>query len=724
MASSPLDGPPDGLPAGAPDPDDDDGDDDLRPLLAALAHAPARALTGGAPRLAVGTAVGRYRVTAHLGDGGTSVVYRAIDEELGREVALKLLHGRDTGADRRSRLGREARALAALSHPNIVAIHDVGDHDGTPYLALELLEGETLRERLRRGPLDDAAALDLARQILAALVAAHDRGIVHRDLKPENLFLTAGGPLKVLDFGLAKRLVGLGGLGAAGETPTLAGVLVGTAAYMAPEQLRLGTVDERTDLFAFGAVVHEMATGAIAFAAPTFVDTAQRILHDEPAPLRGPLAAIAARCLAKDPADRYASARDVLAALAAGAAPPRPARPLVPVTRYARSGEVHIGYQTVGDGPTALVIVPGFVSNIEQLWEDADTARQLTALARRVRLVLFDKRGTGLSDRVSEPAVQVLEHRVDDIRVVMDHAGVATAAVLGVSEGAPIGLRFAVTYPERVRSLILYGGYAAFQPSATMNMMASLVKDGWGSGQTLDLFGPSAAGDPAKRRWWAKLERLAASPGAAAQHLEVLAQLDVSAVLGLVRTPTLLLHRTGDRVVPVAASRKLAAHIPGARLLEHPGDDHLMMLGDADRLGEDMLAFVDEIGAGGLAERDAAALVHVEARDREPVVEIAPSAIAAVRAARRAVTGGGRAAIALDIEPRADRAHAALAAAVRRAAAGEVLVTAEVRGLAWDGSLTFDDRGVHSLVDDGPAARLFAVSERDGRDQAQARPSS
>jgi pimeloyl-ACP methyl ester carboxylesterase len=719
MASFPPDGPPDGRLAGAPDPDDDDGDDDLRPLLAALAHAPERALTGGAPRLAVGTAVGRYRVTAHLGDGGTSVVYRAVDEELGREVALKLLHGSGTGADRRSRLGREARALAALSHPNIVAIHDVGDHDGTPYLALELLEGETLRERLRRGRLDDAAALDLARQILAALVAAHDRGIVHRDLKPENLFLTAGGPLKVLDFGLAKRLVGLG---AAGETPTLAGVLVGTAAYMAPEQLRLGTVDERTDLFAFGAVVHEMATGAIAFAAPTFVDTAQRILHDEPPPLAGPLAAIAARCLAKDPADRFASARDVLAALAEGAVAPRPARPLVPVTRYARSGDVHIGYQTVGDGPTALVIVPGFVSNIEQLWEDADTARQLTDLARRVRLVLFDKRGTGLSDRVSEPVVQVLEHRVDDIRVVMDHAGVPSAAVLGVSEGAPIGLRFAVTYPERVRSLILYGGYAAFQPSETMATMVSMVKNGWGSGQTLDLFGPSAAADPAKRRWWAKLERLAASPGAAAHHLEVLAQMDVNAVLGLVRTPTLLLHRTGDRVVPVTASRILAARIPGARLVEHAGDDHLMMLGDADRLGEDMVAFVDEIGAGRLADRDAAALVRVESALADPVVVRLPSAPAAVKTAQRAAAAGDRAAVILDIEPRAERAQAALAAAARRAGAGEVLVTAEVRGVVWDGRLAFEDRGVHSLVDDGPAARLFAVSGPGGSDQT--RPSS
>jgi pimeloyl-ACP methyl ester carboxylesterase len=471
-----------------------------------------------------------------------------------------------------------------------------------------------------------------------------------------------------------------------------------------------------------------MLTGAVAFRAPTFVDTAQRILHGEPAQIvdslgGAPLAAVAARCLAKVPADRFASARDVLAALADGAAAPRPARPLIPVTRYARSGDVHIGYQTLGDAPTALVIVPGFVSNIEQLWEDADTARQLTDLARRVRLVLFDKRGTGLSDRVSEPAVQVLEHRVDDIRVVMDHAGVPSAAVLGVSEGAPIGLRFAVTYPERVRSLILYGGYAAFRPSAAMTIMASLVKDGWGSGQTLDLFGPSVAGDPAKRRWWAKLERLAASPGAAAQHLEVLARLDVSAVLGLVRTPTLLLHRTGDRVVPVSASRTLAAHIPGARLVEHPGDDHLMMLGDAERLGEDMLAFVDEIGAGQLAHRDAPVRVRVEAPGREPVIEHAPSAIAALRAARAAVAGGGRAALTLDIDALADRADAALAAAMRHAGPGEVLVTAEVRGLAWAPGLAFDDRGVHSLVDDGPAARLFAVGDADGPPD-QARPSS
>jgi pimeloyl-ACP methyl ester carboxylesterase len=688
----------------ASSPPDDDSDDDLRPLLAALARAPERSLTGGAPRLAAGTVVGRYRIAAHLGDGGSSVVYRAVDAELGREVALKLLH--DPGADRRARFAREARALAALGHPNIVAIHDVGEHDGTPYLALELLAGETLRARLRRGPVDDASALAIARQILAALAAAHDRGIVHRDLKPENLFLTTDGVLKVLDFGLAKRLVGLGGL-VPGEAPTLAGVLVGTAAYMAPEQLRLEALDERTDLFAFGAVVHEMATGAIAFAAPTFVDTMHRILHDEPAPLAAtPLAAVATRCLAKDPADRFASARDTLAALADGAAAPRAARPLVPVTRYARSGDVHIGYQTVGDGATALVIVPGFVSNIEQLWEDADTARLLTSLARRVRVVLFDKRGTGLSDRVSEPASEVLEHRVDDVRVVMDHAGLATAAVLGVSEGAPIGLRFAVSYPERVTGLVLYGGYAAFRPSAAMATMASLVRNGWGSGQTLELFGPSAAGDPAKRRWWAKLERLAASPGAAAQHLEVLAQLDVSAVLGLVRTPTLLLHRTGDRVVPVSASRTLAAHIPGARLIEHPGDDHLLMLGDAERLGEDLLAFVAEVGPGGLAPREAAARVRVETG--AVVIERHATAIEAIVAARRAVAGGGRAAIVLDAEPEAD---ALLARAVGHASPGEVVVTAEIRGLAWNGDLTFHDRGVHGLVAARPAARLFAVAQ-------------
>ncbi|MBZ0232325.1 MAG: serine/threonine protein kinase, partial [Deltaproteobacteria bacterium] len=259
--------------------------------------------------------MGRYAIVAHLGDGGMSSVYRARDPELDREVALKVLH-EDPHGDRLARFEQEARALAALSHPNIVAIHDVGRDDGRWFLALELLEGETMRQRLRRGPLDLSTALGCATATLAALAAAHEQGIVHRDLKPENLFLTRAGVLKVLDFGLAKRVISIGApRSRAAEVETDAGMLLGTVGYMAPEQLRGESVDARTDLFALGAVLHELLSGERAFAGANSVETMYRILTDVAPPLDelvptvpAAVAACVERCLASAPADRFASA--------------------------------------------------------------------------------------------------------------------------------------------------------------------------------------------------------------------------------------------------------------------------------------------------------------------------------------------------------------------------------------------------------------------------------
>ncbi len=704
-----------------------DDDAALAPLLAALARAPELSVGPTRARLAPGTRVGRYQVVAHLGDGGMSSVYRAHDPQLDRAVALKVLHG-DPGAERLARFEYEARALAAVSHPHIVAIHDVGREAGVPFLALELLEGETVRQRLRRGPLDLTAALARAGEILAALAVVHDHGIVHRDLKPENLFLTRAGPLKVLDFGLAKRVARYAAPPGGGEVATDDGTILGTVGYMAPEQLRGERVDARADLFAFGAVLHELLTGELAFAGATGIETMYRILTDLAAPLDevvpGVPAAVAdcvERCLASDPADRFASAAEVAAALTAAAradAPaPRRRRGRAPETRYARSGDVHIGYQVIGDGPRTVVVVPGFVSNIEQLWEDPDSARFLTRIATTARLVMFDKRGTGLSDRGSiEPHTHTVEHRADDIRAVLEHAGIARAVLLGISEGAPIAVRFAATYPERVAALALYGGYATYRLHPGVAAIATAVRDGWGTGRTLDVFGPSAAGDPRKRRWWARWERLGASPGAAIAHLAVLARLDVTAIAGLVRVPTVVIHRTGDRVVPVEASRYLAVLIPGATLIEHPGDDHLIMIGDADRVARDILAFVDATGDVAPRPVEAAAITVTRtdpgASPGHEAVTRSPCAIAAIdRALAAAAATGARACVQLDAHPPStDRALADARGAVALAAAGEVVVTGEVRGVTWGHGLRYDDRGIHTVAGDAPAVRLFAVT--------------
>jgi len=242
-------------------------------------------------RLAPGARVGPYEILAPLGAGGMGEVYRARDTRLAREVAIKALPGAfASDPERLRRFEREARAASALNDPNILTVHDVGTHEGSPYLVTELLEGKTLRELVREGALPVARAVDFATQIARGLAAAHERGIVHRDLKPENLFLTRDGRMKILDFGLA-RLVQPEALGQdSSEASTLtkateAGAVMGTVGYMSPEQVRGELADVRSDVFAFGCVLYEMLTGEGAFARPTAAETMTAVLRDEPRPL-------------------------------------------------------------------------------------------------------------------------------------------------------------------------------------------------------------------------------------------------------------------------------------------------------------------------------------------------------------------------------------------------------------------------------------------------------
>jgi hypothetical protein len=249
-------------------------------------------------------------------------VYRARDTRLGRDVAAKVLPPEFASSpDRLRRFEQEARAVAALDHPNILAIHDVGTHEGSPYLVEELLEGESLRERLRSGALAPRKAVELAVQACAGLAAAHDKGVVHRDLKPENLFVTKDGRVKILDFGLAKLVSpqegeGLATAATAAESET--GMVVGTAAYMSPEQVRGQAVDPRSDIFSVGAVLYEMVTGRRAFARGTAADTMSAILKEDP-PEPGSvgvdvppaLQRVVLHCLEKNPVERFQSARDL-----------------------------------------------------------------------------------------------------------------------------------------------------------------------------------------------------------------------------------------------------------------------------------------------------------------------------------------------------------------------------------------------------------------------------
>src|SRR5271157_4819285 len=287
----------------------------------------------GRMALASGTKLGPYEILSPLGAGGMGEVYRARDTRLGRDVALKILpESFAREPDRLRRFEQEARAVAALNHPNILAIHDIGQHDGCPFLVSELLEGESLRAVLDRGTQTQRKTLEYGVQIAHGLAAAHEKGIVHRDLKPENVFVTKDGRIKILDFGLAKLAQKAGPEADAatlassqlGSSHTAMGVVMGTASYMAPEQVRGEGADPRTDIFAFGAVLYEMLSGARAFRRDTAAETMTAVLKDDPPELSDPgrfvspaLDRIVRRCLEKSPDQRFQSARDLSFALSA-----------------------------------------------------------------------------------------------------------------------------------------------------------------------------------------------------------------------------------------------------------------------------------------------------------------------------------------------------------------------------------------------------------------------
>jgi class 3 adenylate cyclase len=278
---------------------------------------------------------------------------------------------------------------------------------------------------------------------------------------------------------------------------------------------------------------------------------------------------------------------------------------MLPVTQYAKSGDVHIAYQAFGAGPINLVMVPGFVSNVENYWDQPDFARFLNRLGSYARVVTFDKRGTGGSDRVTE--LPGLDVRMDDLRAVMDAAGMEQAALLGISEGAPLSVLFAATYPDRCRALALYGSFSRFSywfpTEESLANFFGYVEKAWGTGGSVQRFAPSRANDATFQQWWGRNERLGASPAAVTALMRMNSQIDISGILEAVRVPTLVIHRTEDQVVNVEGGRDVAARIPGARMVEFPGNDHLFYVGDgADRISDAIEEFLT--GAPARIEAD------------------------------------------------------------------------------------------------------------------------
>jgi pimeloyl-ACP methyl ester carboxylesterase/DNA-binding winged helix-turn-helix (wHTH) protein/class 3 adenylate cyclase len=282
-----------------------------------------------------------------------------------------------------------------------------------------------------------------------------------------------------------------------------------------------------------------------------------------------------------------------------------------PETMYARSGDVNIAYQVIGDAPIDLVFVMGWVSHLEYFWREPTFARFLLRLASFARLILFDKRGTGLSDRVPLNELPTLEQRMDDVRAVMEAVGSERAALCGVSEGGPMCSLFAATYPEKTLALVMIGTYAKrirdddypWAPTTEQRQhFFEEMREQWGGPVGLEERAPSVAGDPKFREWWATYLRMGASPGAALALTQMNAEIDVRQVLPSVHVPTLVIHRTGDQCLKVEEGRYVAERIPGAKYVELPGEDHLPFVGDQDAILDEVEEFLT--GVRQTQERD------------------------------------------------------------------------------------------------------------------------
>ncbi|MBP6820106.1 MAG: alpha/beta fold hydrolase [Acidobacteria bacterium] len=602
-----------------------------------------------------GLKLGRYEIISLIGAGGMGEVYLARDTQLERNVALKLLSERYTeNADWLRRFMREARAASALNHPNIITIHEVGEVNGIHYIAAEYVEGKTLRHQLAAGRMKLLPALNVATQIASALTAAHSAGIIHRDVKPENIMLRPDGYVKLLDFGLAKPVkpATLRAESASlSQLNTDPGIVMGTVNYMSPEQARGYSVDLRSDVFSLGVVLYEMLTGRAPFEGSTTSDVIVAILDREPSRLAqslnipAELERIVGKSLRKDREERYQTVKDFHLDLKSlhqelearsrlgnsfaneitterksdeiAAAPTEVVGVTtagsrkhvtkseddfdIPEVRYARSGEINIAYQVIGDAPLDLVFVMGWISHLEYFWTEPSFARFLRRLATFSRVILFDKRGTGLSDRVPLDQLPTLEQRMDDVRAVMEAVGSERAVLCGVSEGGPMCSLFSATYPEKTIALVMIGSYARrlqgegypWGPTeAERDEFLEEIRHHWGGPVGLEERAPSVANDQMFRDWWAAYLRRGASPGAAVALTRMNTEIDIRHVLPTVRVPTLVVHRTGDQCLKVEEGRYLADNIPGARFAELPGIDHLPFVGAQEEILDEIEEFL------------------------------------------------------------------------------------------------------------------------------------
>jgi pimeloyl-ACP methyl ester carboxylesterase len=441
---------------------------------------------------------------------------------------------------------------------------------------------------------------------------------------------------------------------------------------------------------------------------------------------------------------------------------------VTPETRYARSGDLHIAYQVVGSGPQDLVFVHGWISHIEHVWEEPSLARFFSRLASFTRLILLDKRGTGMSDPVPLDRLPTLEERMDDVRAVMNAAGSERAALFGTSEAGALNLLFAATHPDRTTALVLLNSYARIAwdhdypwgiSAESAEELLKAIEAGWGHGVAFEALVASQANDPAMRTWWARYQRLAASPGAAVTLLRRAFNTDARGVLSTIRVPTLIMHRSGDPFTGPEHGRYLAQHISGAHFVELSGVDHLLFAEDADRIVAEVREFLTGIREEREAERVLATVLFVDIVDSTARAaalgdrrwrDLLDRYYGVVRAelarfrGRELDTAGDGVFASFDGPARAIRCGVSLKNGLRslgisvrvgihtgecevigekvggiavhigarvatRADEDEVLVSSTVRDLVAGSGIEFDDRGVQTLRGVPGEWRLFAI---------------